>query len=300
MTAREQIAKLEALLARIRERGVRTRASALEAANGMPPPPAPAIHVEEDGPQTVRGFSMFGAGNELPRHAHESWSLPPSSSSAPATERPPPPTDPPFSQAPATDPPPSNGPATERPAMLDEGEEVPVYVEPVVALGPEDVAPPDEQSRPRIIDANEALAREQTMRGPLPVFDEPTEAARVDRPPASEEPSPDEPDELQPSESGVLVEEAPVSSQRPIADVSAMDEYRAPMQTLPPESGRQVALPTESGKHAALSIPAEPEIVPEVTHADLRPGSIGFEQVGEPPPARVPTFAELLEDSLDL
>jgi hypothetical protein len=232
---------------------------------------------------------------------------------APATEPPP-------THAPATERPPSLGPKTEPPIDLPGDDvvyvdEIPIHVEPVVEVDFVEPGPPpaptavgeppeEERSRPRIIGIEDALAREATLatgtllddqadsiRSPEPVFD--------DLPPP--EPTPRDlafgDDRAMLQESGVLIEEeeAPSSSPRLVsqgarADAFAEARYPAPPQTPPPESGPQIA---------PSAHPAE-DLLPEVTHADLRPDAIGFQSVGESAPPRVPTFGELLDDSLDL
>jgi hypothetical protein len=112
------------------------------------------------------------------------------------------------------------------------------------------------------------------------------------------------------------VEEAPLSSRRPVApkpeerlaDMAfGAEEPRPPRHTPPPESGRLPAAPTvefdadvTGVREATPIVPRSRELVPEATHVELAPSDAVADLVGEAQRFAPGTFAALLDASLAL
>jgi hypothetical protein len=112
------------------------------------------------------------------------------------------------------------------------------------------------------------------------------------------------------------VEEAPLSSRRPVApepeerlaDMAfGAEEPSPPRHTPPPESGRLPAAPAvefdadvTGVREATPIVPRPRELVPEATRADLAPSDAVADMIGEAQRFAPATFAELLDASLAL
>jgi hypothetical protein len=101
-------------------------------------------------------------------------------------------------------------------------------------------------------------------------------------------------------QSGELLEEAPTSSRRPIADADREPEDdRAPRHTPPPESGKQVAAPlaSESEPSAVRRSSAPPA---DVIRPQMPAGARVASFSGIPTVTRPATFGELIEEAFNL
>lgn len=111
------------------------------------------------------------------------------------------------------------------------------------------------------------------------------------------------------------IEEAPVSSRRPVAPqpeerlaemAFGAEEPQPPRHTPPPESGRLPAAPAVefdgdiTGVREAAKPAAPVEIVPEATVADLQPSDTVADMVGQPRAIAPTTFVAALDASIAL
>jgi hypothetical protein len=272
----QTIAKLEALLSRVRTRAAAPRAERHE-----------AEALSQADPATVRG-AVTPAPFELDEPVRAASPAPPAAEPLPPLSAP---------------------SRTEsdivldvdvQAVMVDEslltgGEEIPLLTVPV-----EEVPVPDAlESRERLV-AAEPVALE-------PAF----EAAATPEP--EPEPEIDASDDLLAGLGDV--EESPISSRRPLAPQPAehladiafgAGEAKPPRHTPPPESGRLPAAPDDefdgdiTGVRDAATVTASQELIPEVTLPELAASAAVADVVGAPARHVPQTFVALLDASIAL
>jgi hypothetical protein len=264
VSAIQTIAKLEALLARVRSRVAEPRpARGVGAAPGAAHLPLPDELLDEEPDQPT-----------LP---------PPPVAASPAAAAP-------YAPAPARTPPPA-APALELSVDVDVSVEEPVAREPAPA---EPAAVSDAVgSRERMV-AAEPVRREAL---PSELFEPAAEA-----PPAAPPPSADEEVEEPPVSSRRPL--APQPEERLAEMAFGAEEPRPPLHTPPPESGRLPAAPAlefveeDTGIRAAVVPP--PAVVAETTRAELTGAGRAAAMHGAVPSFKPATFAELLDATLAL
>jgi hypothetical protein len=339
MTPQDKIARLEGLLARVHQRGVRTNgaptvtaAAPVQAApRALAAPPVPAAPFGEDADaRTVRpAAGMFTEELAPPATVIEANLVVPVS--AQATQKPLAVSLPPLPDTSGwSDPPPpetSTEPETDIPPPDDSDVEVSAEVVEIDIDEPGFV-PAESGAQP----VAEQIA--DIMGEPSPEeLPEELLAKATSRPPPLEV----APSEPPPPPANEIVEPEPSSSPRPIV-VESYEEESAPRHTPPPESGKQVAAPsvkpepprkssvpppsleghTLVGVAAPASLggwrepgiarpaatpPRAPEpvkLTPETTRADL-PGAANVARVEGTAPSFSPaTFGDLLDATLSL
>lgn len=284
MTAGQTIAKLEALLARVRSRAGEPRPFPRAAAAAISAPPADLARSASDEPLDLDEES-------------DQPTLPPPpivqaapAAPAPASARP---------RVPA----PSPAPALELSVEIDVSVE-----EPAVALAEEAVPvhPPvseasSSQERLVAVEPLEPLAQEAQHALPAEVGEPAIEVSRVSPQPAAQAAAPPPAAEEE--------EEPPVSSRRPLAPAPeerlaemafGTEEPRPPLHTPPPESGQLPAAPALEFADEDTGVRAAAPIAPETTRVELGGGGQVAAVHGSVQAFHPTSFAELLDASLSL
>jgi hypothetical protein len=260
MSKAQKVAKLEALLARIQTRAAEPRVSRVELGSAVPPA---EVQVVADAQEDVE--TMI----------------------APVRHQ----------------------PAMTDPEIVMEVEVQASTQDAVLAVPVEETLVPEAlESRERLVAAEPVAPEPATVEtiAPGAIEDEPTVAIAVE---------PEPPPELTAEAAELIseedIEEAPVSSRRAVAAqpeerlaemAFGAEEPRPPRHTPPPESGRLPAAPAAEydGDVTGVREAPKPEIVPEVTLADVAASDVVADVLGQPKPLAPPTFLAALDASLAL